>query len=145
VPPGQAFEVTLEEGKTFRLALTEIYRGQEAWDRILAANQFNDPPPAGQEYLLVHATVDYLAGPEAEALMLDQWDWRLVSRAQILRPPSVVKPEPAFDLAFFPGARGAGWMAWLVHEDEPDPLLVIGMEYDGSGGTYFALAPQAGP
>jgi hypothetical protein len=137
----QPFEMTTEAGGTFVLAVTEAYRGQAAWERIVAANQFNEPPPEGMDYLLVYATVDYVSGPESEALVLDQWSWRVVTHNEIHRPPSVVEPAPAFDLAFFPGASGGGWMSWLVYEDDRAPLLVIGLAYDGSSGVYFATGP----
>jgi hypothetical protein len=64
-----------------------------------------------------------------------------VSQNQVLQPPSLVEPQPAFEIEFFPGARGGGWMAWAIHEDDPAPLLVYGLEYDGSGGTFFAAVP----
>jgi hypothetical protein len=123
------------------LTLKESYRGEEAWDRILEANQFNEPPPESMEYLLLYAHVDYLPGASDEALQLDQWDFRIVSLNQILKPPSVVEPEPMLDLEFFPGASGGGWMAWFVYEEDESPLLVVGMEYDGSGGIFFATTP----
>jgi len=96
------------------LSLNESYRGEEAWSRILEANQFNDPPPEGMEYLLVYAHVDYLPGVSDEALLLDEWDFRIVSQNQILKPTSVVEPDPIFDLEFFPGASDGGWMALTV-------------------------------
>lgn len=139
------FEVTFflfqEEDKAFSLTLSESYRGEEAWARIIEANQFNDPPPAGMEYLLLYAAVDYDLGPADKALNLDDWDFRIVSRDQILKPTAVVVPEPAFELSFFPGASGGGWMAWTVFEGDPAPLLAYGMAYDGSGGVYFATQP----
>jgi hypothetical protein len=141
IPFGTIFGPVVDREKVALIGLTEVYRGEEAWARILKANRFNDPPPEGMEYLLIYAEVNYLSGPANETLHLDQWDLRLVSQNQVIQPTAVVEPEPAFDLDFFPGASGGGWMAWTVFEDDERPLLVIGMEYDGSGGIYFAATP----
>lgn len=35
------------------LTVTEVIRGQEAWDIIVAENQFNEPAPEGYEYIMV--------------------------------------------------------------------------------------------
>jgi hypothetical protein len=125
----------------FVFTLTEAYRGEEAWQRIVAANQFNDPPPAGMEYLLLYAEVEYVEGPGDETLRLDAWAFRLVTDNQVLTPPAVVDPEPAFEFEFFPGGAAGGWMSWTVYEDDAAPLLGYGLEYDGSGGTYFVAGP----
>lgn len=136
---GSSAQVMKEDSKLLTLTLTEAYRGTAAWDRVVAANQYNDPPPAAMEYLVVYAQVEYLQGPGDQTLRLNEGDFRIVSKNQVLRPISAVEPEPAFDLAFFPGATGGGWMVWAVYEDDPAPLLAYGLAYDGSGGIYFSL------
>jgi hypothetical protein len=141
VPFGDTFGFLEKEDHVFLLTVVESYRGEEAWARLLAANQFNEPPPEGMEYLLIYARVDYLPGVSDEALRLDQWDFRIVSQNQVLKPPTVVEPEPAFELEFFPGASGGGWMAWTVFVGDEAPLLVYGLDSDGSGGAYFAATP----
>jgi hypothetical protein len=135
---GQSFGLVKGETKKFKLSVTEAYRGEGAWARIKKANQFNDPPQEGMEYLLVRISVDYLEGPQDEALQMDGFDFRAVSKGQILDVPSVVKPKPEFDISYFPGASGGGWAAYEVFADDPDPTLVIGLDYRGTGGFYFA-------
>ena len=140
IPFGQWWQFE-EEGRVFRLAVQEAVRGEEAWQRLLEANRYNEPPQRGMEYLLLYIGVEYLSGPVHGTLRLDAWSFRLVSQNQVLQPPSLVEPQPAFELEFFPGAEGGGWMAWAMNEDDPAPLLVYGLEYDGSGGTFFAAVP----
>jgi len=137
---GQAWQLE-EEGKVFRLAAREAVRGEEAWQRLLEANRYNDPPQPGMEYLLLYVEVEYLSGPVHGTLRLDAWSFRLVSEEQVLKPPALVEPPPAFEIEFFPGAEGGGWMAWAMNEGDPAPLLAYGLEYDGSGGVFFAALP----
>ncbi len=142
IPFGETFQLVADEAKVFTLTLTKALRGPEAWLRIRDTNQFNDPPPAGMEYLLVYAEVDYVRGPANQALQLDDWDFRLVAQNRIFKPVAVVVPEPAFELEFFPGASGGGWMVWTVPVEDNSPLLAYGLDYDGSGGTYFLAVPE---
>lgn len=141
IPFGETFQLVAEEGPVFTLTLTESLRGEEAWQRVLDANQFNEPPREGVEYLLILAQVAYPRGLSGQMLPLDSWDFRIVTRNQVLEPPTIVAPEPAFKFRFFPGASGEGWMVWPVFAGDEAPLLVYGLKYDGSGGTYFVAAP----
>ena len=141
VPFGDTFGFLEKEDHVFLLTVVESYRGEEAWARLLEANRFNEPPAEGMEYLLLYAHVDYLPGVSDQTLRLDQWDLRIVSQNQVLKPPAIVEPDPAFDLEFFPGASGGGWMAWTVFVGDEVPLLVYGLDYDGTGGAYFAATP----
>jgi hypothetical protein len=138
VPFGQGRQVIVEEDKTIEIVLREAYRGEEAWSRILEANQFNDPPPKGQEYLLIWAEVAYIEGPPGEMLSMGEWNFRMISKGNVQTPPAIVDPEPRFQLVLLPGTTlGGGWMTWLIHEDDPAPLLVIGIDYQGQGGIFF--------
>jgi hypothetical protein len=142
VPFGESLDLVMNDEMEFTLSLTKVHRGEQAWNKIKKANRYNDPPPEGMEYLLVRAMVDYTEGPSDEALRLNQWDFRIISQGQIIEPEAIVDPEPEFDIEFFPGASGDGWMTWPIVEGDEEPLLVIGMDYDGSGGFFFEAWPD---
>lgn len=137
IPFGETFQLVADEAKVFTLTLVESVRGEEAWQRILEANQFNEPPPEGMEYLLIYAQVDYVRGPANQVLQLDEWDFRIVSQGQVRKPLSVVEPEPVFELELFPNASSGGWMVWTVVLDDDAPLLAYGLDYKGRDGTFF--------
>ena len=141
VPFGEKLGLVLGSDKKFYLTITEAYQGEEAWSRILDANRFNDPPLDGMEYLLLYVQIDYAEGPSDEPLQLDLWDFNVVSKGQIIEVESIVPPEPEFDISFFPGASGGGWMAWPMIEGDEVPMLVAGMKRDGTGGFYFEALP----
>jgi hypothetical protein len=125
------------EDQEFSLALTDAVRGPEAWNRILQENQFNDKPLAGMEYLLVFVKLTYARGPSDKQLQFDKYIFHAVSKQEVIDVPSLVLPEPEFDVSFFPGASGGGWVALMVYEDDPDPLLVAWAERS-AGGFFFA-------
>lgn len=139
VPMGESFGLVMGKTKKFNMAIIEVLRGDEAWQVIYARNQFNDPPTEGQEYVLLRIEIDYYEGPSGEVLELDKFDLEIVSNGQVMESPSVVEPDPEFDLALFPGAKADGWVSKLVHIDDPAPLLAIGMDSHGQGGFFFAI------
>ncbi len=141
VPLGQAITVVEDKNKVYALAVTQVYRGEEAWAYIQAANSFNSPPPEGMEYILVWVEVMYMEGPANEPLNMGEYKVQAVSHNQFVESVPVVEPEPEFDISFFPGAHGGGWVALAVYKDDPDPLIVIGADYEGRGGSYFATHP----
>lgn len=96
----------------WELEALEVRRGAEAWDMLLAANQFNDPPPDGLEYLLVRVRVRALH-PDDEAVYISGSSY-FQARAddgRLFDPPAVVVPEPGLDARLFPGGSYTGWVA----------------------------------
>jgi len=82
-----------------------------------------------------------MEGPANEPLNIEEYKVRAVSHNQFVASVSVVEPEPRFDISFFPGAHGGGWVALTVYKDDPDPLIVVGADYEGRGGSYFTTHP----
>ena len=59
---------------------------------------------------------------------------------------SLLEPEiPMFRTTLISGGSVGGWIAFLVHMDDLDPLLVTGMDRSEVGGFYFAVESSSGP
>lgn len=136
-PIGQSTRIKLGDGQEFLLTVAEIIRGDEAFDIVSDANESNDEPPEGMEYLLARIKVEYI-GPEAGALELDQHEWSVMTNGRIydfLALPAVACClVPEFDISLHSGGTGEGWLPVVVSVDDTKPLLVWG----GPGGIYFA-------
>ena len=84
-------------------------------------------------------------GAEAGVLELTESDWSVITSGRIFGyfdTPSVCCLEPEFDVQLFAGGQGEGWMAWPVMIDDPNPVLAVGMNRDGTGGIFFAITSQ---
>lgn len=141
---GQTAVLTQAGTIEFEATLVEVIRGQEAWERVLSANMFNEAAPAGSEYLIALVSVVY-TGADTGVLDLGEADWSLISEGRISKyfdlPVNVCCMEPAFDMQLFSGGSGEGWLAWIVPIGEAEPLLAIGLDPDGSGGIFFSTLP----
>ncbi len=141
VPRGFAVSLVYDKTMHFEIGVVEVIRGDEAWKRIRAANQFNDAPKPDQEYVLVRFIVNYVDGPTDAPYELDSYyAFKSVTMMQMMRSPSVASMSSDIELKLFPGGRASIWAAKFVQKDDPTPLLVLGSDDNGKGGFYFAIS-----
>lgn len=113
----------------------EVIRGDRAWELIKEANNYNDPPPAGQEYLLVKLSVLNTASVDEEQ-PVDQGDFKLTGdRLRRTYPAAVITPNPPLKGAFYPGGHIEGWVAFPVDRQEKN-LMVMCRQLYHSGPEY---------
>ncbi len=113
---------------------------------IAEENQFNEPPPDGHVYVLVHVQGIY-TGTEFGSLWLDL-DYYVVGNTNITYDQAwVVTPNDLSNLPdALPGGSVGGNLAFLVPEDVVGSLLLLvtdgGLRYANTIG-YFSLYQQA--
>jgi len=122
----------------------DTIRGSAAWQAISAANQFNDPPPAGMEYLLVkiHVKSTYT---DNNAHSIGEADFRVTGDS--LREnwfASVVSPSPALDANLFAGGEAEGWAPYLVGTGEGKLILIVDELFNFTDGHLRFIALDDG-
>lgn len=132
------------EGYTVSVTINSIARGQEAWEMVSAANQFNDAPPENMEYLVVNATVTALAADTDASLSIYGYsDFTAFSSSNAeYETPIVVDPEPALEGDIYEGGSITGYITFAVNKDDAAPKMVYLRQFDGSGGIWFSLSGQ---
>ena len=143
VPVGQPISLILDGDMNFNLTVLEVLRGDSAWSKIIAANMFNDEAPEYMEYVLVYLSLEYTSCPSDKVLELNSYDFNVVSNYQVLDNPSVVDPEPVFDISLFSGGAAEGYIAVLVWETDRNPLLEVDRNsWTDDEGFFFELTPN---
>jgi hypothetical protein len=119
--------------------IEQVVRGDEARTMIQQANQFNDAPAEGYEYMLVKITVGITKNAKADATVdINGVSFKLVSSSgKDYDVVIVVEPDPKLDANLYAGASNTGWAAFQVKTDDTNPLLTFGRNYDGTGGAWF--------
>lgn len=123
----------------WEIRITKIIRGDNAWQRILEANSYNDPPPDGMAYLLVKIYAHYI-GDNEDGASVGLLSFKTTgSRNVIYDTPSVVDPEPAFDALLFPDGEIEGWLALQIGEEENNIILIFNPAYSDETKRFIRL------
>lgn len=123
----------------WEIRITKIIRGDSAWQRIIEANSYNEPPSAGMAYLLVKIYAHYIGDDENGAAVSSLSVKTTGSRNVIYDTPSIVDPEPAFDATLFPGGEIEGWLALQAGDDEGGIMLIFNPSYSDETRRFIHL------
>lgn len=137
---GQTASLTQGGSLEFELTVQEVIRGEAALQRIQQANQFNDAPPEGFEFVLAYIEVSY-TGAEDGTLEIGPYSTSVVTNGRVISyddtfaySPCCLEPE--FDIELLAGGTAGGWLALPASVDDPAPLLLLG------DSLYFSLTPD---
>ena len=112
------------EAGDWRFEAIEVIRGDEAWQRIQSANQFNNPPTAGNEYVAVLVRARYEGEGEED---IDQFDFRITGsrgradRVAFGRLTLILE----LDYTLQAGGDVEGWVTFEVGEAESQLMLIF--------------------
>lgn len=128
----------------WEVEVLQVIRGDEAYEAIMEANEWNDPPRDGLEYMLLYIHVRNLNAQE-EAQDIDSSMFQVTADNNILYSyPYVTEPEPELIARLYPGGEWTGWLAYEIGIGEENPLLVFGDVWSiGEKGRFIALEEGA--
>ncbi len=127
----------------WEVRLLDTSRGEAAWQAIQAANQFNQPPGDGWEYLLVKLGVRrHPDGHKNAQLSIHVTGASLVTHFSF--DAVVVAPKPRLDTSLPPGGESEGWKAFRIREGEGKLMLMVEDLFQHSEPRqYLALDERA--
>jgi hypothetical protein len=121
---------------TANITVKDIIRGDQAITMIKAANQFNDEPSSGYDYILMKIKFELLDAPDQYDL--NGYSFKLVSnKGKDYESVSVVQPEPKLQCNLYKGASNEGYATFKVETTDDKPVLTFGRDYNGNGGAWF--------
>jgi hypothetical protein len=126
--------VTTED---WQITVREVVRGEQAWQMVQAAEEFNEPPEAGMEYVLVKIQARYIGAiPTGDTI--DAIFFQTIGSANVLYDyPSVISPEPALSVDLFPGGKYEGWITMQAVQGETGLMLVFEESLESDQGRRF--------
>lgn len=136
--PAPAFEQVITED--WQITVLEVFRGEEAWAMVQEANQFNDPPAEGMEYIVARVHIRNI-GTDDEPVPVDGSYFKSTGSASVLYDtPPIVDPNPQLDVHLYPGGEFEGWVTVQVAVGETGVMLVFDPWFDFSGDNKRFLA-----
>lgn len=126
--------------ENWEISLTEVIRGEAAWEMVLDTNQFNNPPEEGMEYIAVRATVRNVKGGHGSD-RINRFMFESTGSANVIHDrPSVVQPEPDLDFDLYAGGQVNGWVIVQARIGETNVSLVFSSrQFFGGETRYLAL------
>ncbi|NNJ11940.1 hypothetical protein EKD04_016525 [Chloroflexales bacterium ZM16-3] len=126
----------------WEITVFEVVRGADAAQRITEANQFNDPAPEGQEYILARVQARSLGDGDPDAAAnIDQIAFKVTGAANVIYDrPSVVTPDPQLGSYLFPGGQAEGWVVLQAPVGEAGLALVYAPIFEFSDANVRFLS-----
>lgn len=142
IPMGTAVDVG--SGWTLKVNSASV----EGTEEILAANEFNDLPPDGKQYVLVNVTAGYTGPDDSSVLSVELkvlGESTNKPTANYETTNAVVPPEPQFlGNELFKDGEETGNVVFEIDSTDAETLVLIGQSF-GSGRNsdrkFFALEP----
>jgi hypothetical protein len=124
----------------WEFSILEVIRGDEAWRMVQEANQFNEPPASGMEYITVKIHARYI-GTEDKAQSINGSFFKSTGSANVAYDsPSVVGPSPSLDIYLYPGGEFEGWVVVQAAVSESEVSLVFEPTWDISSSSERFIA-----
>ncbi len=125
--------------EAWEITVNSVLRDEKAWEKISAANSYNDPPAEGMTYMLANVSARYIGrGDDSE--WLSGSDFKSTgSKNVVYDAPSVVEPEPQLDAILYPGGSVEGWVVVQFAKDEENRLLIFDASF-GKNRRFIKLS-----
>ncbi len=125
----------------WQVTILEVIRGEEALAMIMEANEFNESPAEGMEYILARVHVRYISTIDG-SMYIDSTDFQATGDKNVLYEVLfVVEPEPILDIPLFPSGEYEGWIVMQASQGETGLLAVYNplLDFSGENQRYLAL------
>ena len=127
----------------WEVVVNEVVRGDEAWQLVQSANQYNDPPEDGMEYVAVKVWVRNI-GTSDTAIDMDSSSFKSTGGNNTLYDsPYMVDPEPTLGVNLFSGGVYEGWITLVAAEGETGMMAVFQpwSDWDDTNKRFLSLEP----
>lgn len=119
-PIGEAVVLKSSYGY-FGIIVGKIIRGTNANDLAHAANQFNDEPSSGYEYVFVNLAYILPDVGDEQAVTISSFDFKAFSNGVQCDSPMIVMPKSLKEFSrgtVLPGGTKSGWIPFIVPINE---------------------------
>lgn len=100
------------------LTINEVIIGNEAYDMLLAENQFNDPAPEGYQWALIHTNFELVESETDDHAYYVMDEFSIVEGDGSSAPrESAVTPDAYGSEDIYSGGTSSGYSAMIVPED----------------------------
>lgn len=129
-------------GEDWQIIVEDVIDGDQAWEMVLDANQFNDPPPDGWMYWVIKVRVRFIGLVDGEQTITKNAFSLLTNSGEELPAPIVVSPEPELFFDLYAGGEVAGIIVLQAPAEAKNLTLYFDppMNQSGVNGRYLSVS-----
>lgn len=133
------------KGKDWSIIVSGVIRGKDAAQAIAKANQFNDPPRQGFEYLIANIQITNISDKQEAQSASFAVDLRVTGDKNIVYSRVSVVPPKSLDGELFPQGKAEGQEVFEIPSDEKNLMFIIGemMSFDTDAMKFLAVDKDA--
>lgn len=107
------------------VTVLEVVKGDDAWALVKTADESNNPPVEGMQYVAIRVRVRNIDTEEPLRRIANHF-FKVTGDANVVYPiPSVVAPSPVLYARLYPGAEYEGWVVEQAAEGETNLMAVF--------------------
>ena len=129
--------------RKWEVTVLEVVRGEQAWQMVQAASEYNQAPGEGLEYLLVRLHLRYTHPEELVGMEMGSQFSTTGAAGQIYPWPAQIDPDPALETSLYPGGEHTGWVTLQAERGETGLVLIYQpfLDFSEQSKRYLALEP----
>jgi len=127
----------------WELSITDVIRGEQAWEMVQEANKFNQPPQAGFEYIAVKLQTRFINSDDTSEF-INAWLFTTTGSAGVIYDiPFLAAPAPELNSELFPGGIFEGWIVTQAAIGDTNLTLIFEplADLSGTNKRYISLEP----
>jgi hypothetical protein len=127
----------------WEVTVLDVMRGEQVWQMVQAANEYNEPPAEGMEYLLAKIHLRYINPSEKVGMEDGSMFKSMNSAGETYARPIVIDPEPDLNVSLYPGGEGEGWVTLQAASGATGVALIYQpfLDFTERNIRYLALEP----
>jgi hypothetical protein len=124
------------------ITITELFVGDDAWQRIREYHRSSEPPQAGMQYVLFFVEARFLGSDDVPDLIADNHFIGMAGDQEVEQPVILVPDNELFGV-LYPGGRAEGWVAVMLPADETARIAfrAAGISFGNRDGWRYFILP----
>ncbi len=119
--------------------ISDVIRGEKAWEKIKKDNMFNEDAKDGYEYIIAKVHFSLLTAQNDVSINVNSYNFDFYSGNNEKYDYQFVSIEGGLSTDIFVGGTAEGYIVGMVKKDDANPKVAYGLDYNGQNGIWFAL------
>lgn len=129
-----------EENYTMSVRILETKRGNDALKDLKSKSKIYPDPDEGYEYMNIKVALSVVKTDGEYSVDVSPYDFKTFTSNNEECPINYYASiDPVLTGTLYEGGNVEGWITVMVKEDDANPKIAFGLDYNGANGIWFNL------